>query len=402
MNSQRTSFTAKQRLSGSRARRLFFWPLFVSLLGIPLAAQDLSTRIELSPQYPSASDCITFKLSGIWRNGCVPQSPKVSISSAVILIGTSNPGAICTEALTPWTLTGSIGKLAAGNYDLIVQYSGPSIPSTVEIGRKSFTVAESSTLNEAVLPIVVNGAFAEKLHYQTIFTILNTSTQEIQATLQVYSNAGAPGGVFCSPLAPPPPSSAIVTLKPNAEYLQFTSADLPFHNGWAHLHWEGPASILAAEEVTLVAAPPSPCQLICNRPSTEKLSSTQTPSIKPARDFRLPVTINSYRQTALALVNPSCTDAVNVKISILDAFGEIAKLGPPTQFEIKIRPLERISKYLWQMAVEHSILTVIFPVPEMFQGSVILTADAPFAAGALNIMFPEGKFVSIPSLSPIP
>jgi hypothetical protein len=136
--------------------------------------------------------------------------------------------------------------------------------------------------------------------------------------------------------------------------------------------------------------------LICNRPSTEKISSVQVSAIRLARGFRLPVTLNRYRQTALALINPSATEAINVKVSILDASGEAARLGVPDTFEVKIGPLERISKFLWRMALEHSVLTVILPVPENFQGSLVLAADQPFAVGALNIMFPEGKFVSIP------
>jgi hypothetical protein len=176
-----------------------------------------------------------------------------------------------------------------------VEYSGASNPSSIETGRKSLTVVSSSALNEVVLPIVVNGSFAENLHYQTIFNILNSSAQQIETTLQVYGNQGKPGGVFCAPIAPPP-SSAAATLAPNAEYLQFTSADLLFHGGWALLRWEGSPSVLAAEEITLVAAAPQACMLVCNWPSTEKLSSTQIPAIKPAREFRLPVTINRYRR----------------------------------------------------------------------------------------------------------
>ena len=78
------------------------------------------------------------------------------------------------------------------------------------------TAASGQSTNELVLPIVVNGAVADEMHYQTIFTILNASRQEISATLQIYSKAGTPAGVFCSPLAPPP-SSVTTTLRPITE-----------------------------------------------------------------------------------------------------------------------------------------------------------------------------------------
>ena len=370
------------------------------LIAAPLAGQDRSALIELNPPNATPNDTITYKLSGAWPNGCVPQSPQVSISPASIRIETSNPNMICTQAVTPWTLAGSIGKLATGEHQLTVTFSGPSGPP-VEIGRKAFSVTDSSAVNEFVLPIVVNGAVADKIHYQTIFTILNASTQDIRATLQIHDNAGKPRGVFCSSLAPPP-SSVTATLNPNQELFRFTSADLPFLNGWASLRWEGPSSVLAGVELTLIAAAPSPCLLVCNRPSTEKLSSAMIPAIKPAREFRFPATINRNRQTALALVNPSATDPVIVRVSLLNASGENADLGVANTFEVRIPPLERICNFLWQLALEHSPTVAVVPVPEMFQGSVLLTADAPFAVGALNIMFPEGKFVTIPTFSPLP
>lgn len=369
--------------------------LLIGVPGVALSAQDQNTRIEISPPNPVSNDNIVYRLSGTWRDSCVPQSPKVSVSAGEVRIRTSNPGSACAQVLTPWSLMGSLGELTPGGYSLIVDYSGPGAPAAVEKARTSFSVAPSATFNEAILPLVINGTAAEKLHYQTIFTILNTTTQSVNATLQVYSNEGTPGGVFCAPLAPPP-SSLTATLNPDELFLRFTSADLPFRNGWARLTWEGPSSLLASEEVTLVAAPPPPCLLICNWPSTEKVSSMQVPAMVPAIEFRLPITFNPYRQTALALINPSASVPVNVKLSMLDASGKPAQLGVPKSFDVKIGPLERISKFLWQMATEHSALTVIFPVPENFQGSLVLTADNPFVASAVNFMFPEGKFVSIP------
>jgi hypothetical protein len=261
--------------------------------------------------------------------------------------------------------------------------------------------AQGQSTNEMVLPIVVNGPVAERMHYQTIFTILNASKQEISATLQIHNSAGTPAGVFCSPLAPPP-SSVTIALNPNAQYFQFTSADLPFLIGWAHLRWEGPASILASVEITQVAAAPARCLLVCNRPSTEKLASAQISALKPGKEFHLPLTINRNRQTALALVNPSATESLNVNVSLLDTSGDNADLGVPNSFGITLRPLEQIADFVWQMAMAHSPPGAVVGVPETFQGSVILTADTPFAVGALNIMFPEDKFVAVPVISPLP
>ncbi|PYS06263.1 MAG: hypothetical protein DMG17_32645, partial [Acidobacteria bacterium] len=310
----------------------------------------------------------------------------------------TNPGVVCTLSLTPWTITGTIGKLSPGRYDVIVGFSGPSMSSPVELGRRSLTVADSSLLNEAILPIVINGAIAEKLHFQTIFTVLNGSAGDVKGTLQVYSNAGAASGVFCSPLAPPP-SNATFALSPNGQYLQFTSADLAFLNGWARLRWEGPAPVLVSEELTLVAAAPARCQLVCDRPSTEKLSSAQIAAVKPAREFKMPMTINPNRQTAVVLINASSSDPVTVKVSILDSTGQSAQLAVPNSFEITLRPLERVSKYFWQMASEQSPLGIAPNPPDFFQGSLVFSSDLPFVVSGLHIMYPEGKFVPVPAVS---
>ena len=355
-------------------------------------------QIDLSPPDAADNDVITFRLAGIWSNGCIPQSPVVSVSPGTVRIDTTNPGVVCTQSLTPWTLTGTIGKLSPGRYDVIVGFSGPSMSSPLELGRRSITVADSSLLNEAILPIVVNGAIAEKLHFQTIFTVLNGSAGNVKGTLQVYSNAGAPSGAFCSPLAPPP-SNAMFVLSPNSQYLQFTSADLAFLNGWARLRWEGPAPVLVSEELTLVAAAPARCQLVCDRPSTEKLSSAQIAAIKPAREFKMPMTINPNRKPAVALINASSADTVTVKVSILDSTGQSAQLAVPNSFEITLRPLERVSKYVWQMASEQSPLGIAPNPPDFFQGSLVFSSDLPFVVSGLHIMYPEEKFVPVPAIS---
>jgi hypothetical protein len=363
-----------------------------------LFGQQRVAQIDLSPLDAADTDVVTFKLSGIWPDGCVPQSPVVSVSPGAIGIDTTNPAITCTQALTPWTLTGRIGKLPAGRYDVVVRYSGSGVTNPVEIGRRTFTVLDSSLITDLILPMVLNGAVAEKLHYQTIFTVLNASASEVKGNLQLYANPGTAPGAFCSPLAPAP-SNASFTLGANAQYFQFTSPDLAFLNGWARLRWQGPVSILVSEELTLVAAAPAPCLLVCNRPSTEKLSSAQITAVKPAHEFKMPMTINPNRQTAVALINPSSSDPVTVKVQILDSAGQSPQLAVPNQFEITVGPLQRVSKYVWQMAFEQSSLASLPDPPDSFQGSLVFSSASPFVASGLHIMFPEGKFATVPVIS---
>src|SRR5436309_2490035 len=253
-----------------------------------LFAQLQTAQIDLSPADPADNDVITFKLSGTWSNGCIPQSPVVSVSAGTVRIDTTNPGVACTQALTPWMLSGTIGKLSPGRYDVIVRFSGPNLSTPLELGRRSLTV---------------------------------------------------------------------------------------------------------------VAAAPAPCLLVCNRPSTEKLSSAQITAVKPAREFKMPMTINPNRQTAVALINPSSSDPVTVKVSILDSAGQSAQLAVSNSFEITLRPLERVSKYFWQMASEQSPLGIAPNPPGFFQGSLVFSSDLPFVVSGLHIMYPEGKFVPVPAVS---
>jgi hypothetical protein len=382
------------RALGCRSVTLLVCAAAVTLL----FGQSQVAQIDLSPADAADSDIVSFKLSGTWPNGCVPHSPVVSVSPGAVRIDTTNPATVCPQVLTPWTIAGTIGKLPAGRYDVVVRFSGSSVSSAIELGRRILTVMDSSLLTEMILPMVVNGAVAEKLHYQTIFTVLNTLADDVKGNLQVYNNAGVAQGAFCSPLAPAP-SSAAFTLSPNGQYFQFTSADLAFLNGWARVRWQGPASILVSEELTLVAAAPAACLLVCNRPSTEKLSSAQVLAIKPAHEFKMPMTINPNRQTAVALINPSSSEPVTVKVQILDSAGQRAQLDVPNQFEIVVRPLERVSKFAWQIAFEHSLLTSVPNPPNSFQGSLIFSSDSPFVASGLHIMFPEGKFVPVPVIA---
>ena len=123
------------------AASLVFWA------AIALVAQEQNALIELSPTYPTDRDVVTFKLSGTWPNGCVPRSPVVSISPGLVQIDTSNPNTVCAQVLSPWALTGTVGKLTPGSYDIVARFSGPGLSSPLELDRKSLTVSDSSLLN---------------------------------------------------------------------------------------------------------------------------------------------------------------------------------------------------------------------------------------------------------------
>src|SRR5206468_12246838 len=58
-------------------------------------------QIDLSPPDAADNDVITFRLTGIWSNGCLPQSPLVSVASGTGRIDRRNTGVVCTLSHTP-------------------------------------------------------------------------------------------------------------------------------------------------------------------------------------------------------------------------------------------------------------------------------------------------------------
>jgi hypothetical protein len=360
-----------------------------------LRAQQPGTQIEIIPGSPTTDDSISVRVSGIWRNGCIPALTGVSIAADSIRIDTANPNIICTQAVTPWSITGSIGKLPAGVYQVAVIHSDAAEPG-VELARLSFTVAQAT--GDLIFPIVVNGVpGASGVHYQTSFTLLNRGSAGVNGKLEIYSDTSEPGAVFCGPQSPSA-SATEPTLQPGERLSLSSSADLAFVNGWARLSSDKPDALVAGAEIALIAADPVPCAALENRPSTEILASTPVQAIRAAREFRFPVTIGHNRQSAIAVVNPSTAD-ITVRVTILDATGQSARLEVPSSFEMTLRPLERVSKMFLQFASAGSPLGESARIPEVFQGSVVVTSDSPMAAAVLQILFPEGKFESVAAYS---
>src|SRR5437867_10902390 len=83
--------------------------------------QSQVAQIDLSPPDAADNDVITFRLTGTWSNGCVPQSPVVSVSPGTVRIDTTNPRVVCTQSVTSWMLTGTIAKLSRRRYAFIVR-----------------------------------------------------------------------------------------------------------------------------------------------------------------------------------------------------------------------------------------------------------------------------------------
>ena len=119
--------------------------LFIGIL-LPLATTQLTqpldqAEIRIVPANPTPNDTVSAQLSGTWHDGCIPRGAQVSVNKQVIRVVLQFPPSdtICMQALTQWSLTASIGRLAAGEFNVeIVRETGSS---TITMGRKSFTVS---------------------------------------------------------------------------------------------------------------------------------------------------------------------------------------------------------------------------------------------------------------------
>jgi hypothetical protein len=81
--------------------------------------------VRIVPLNPTPNDVISAQLSGIWSNGCVPFGPQVVMPAqggqvVDIVLQLVGPGTACTAALTPWSLSVSIGRLPEGDFHVLV------------------------------------------------------------------------------------------------------------------------------------------------------------------------------------------------------------------------------------------------------------------------------------------
>jgi uncharacterized protein (TIGR03437 family) len=126
---------------------LFVLSLIISRPLVERANAQISCgqNVDVIPANPTANDNVSIRLSGQWSDACVPGSPVVTVAGGEIRINTSRSGQVCAQVITPWSLTVSIGRLAARTYQVIATHSYPG--GQCELGRRSFTV---SAVNQPV------------------------------------------------------------------------------------------------------------------------------------------------------------------------------------------------------------------------------------------------------------
>jgi len=240
-------------------------------------------------------------------------------------------------------------------------------------------IAQAQT-QELILPVAVNGYVRPPIHYQTTVRIVNLSGSAVQVTAEAYQNDGTAVRIFeLFPIARSG-TKTVFNIDGFGSIEAFTAEDVPDLNGWIRLMVDATANIQATAEVSLINAPVGP-HPICSHPSTEILTTVQIASVTASKKFAGVAVIRPNRTSGYAIVNPSATDSLTAFLSLFDPAARL--VGSAT---VVIPPQARVSR----------MLTEFFPgATADLMGSLRVTATAPVAVGAIHVLFPEGKFVSL-------
>ena len=100
-----------------------------------------SPQILVVPNPPTVDDEIVVDVAGTWNDGCVPSNATVTRTGSVITLRTRQQGEICTQSLTPYRITRTVGPLPIGTYSLVfVHDDHPMIGAPLQLGGVSFSV----------------------------------------------------------------------------------------------------------------------------------------------------------------------------------------------------------------------------------------------------------------------
>jgi hypothetical protein len=76
-------------------------------------------NVEIVPENPTSADVVDITFSGNWRNSCIPVDSYIEVDGSDIYFGViSDTNESCWQAITPWELTESAGRLSPGTYSI--------------------------------------------------------------------------------------------------------------------------------------------------------------------------------------------------------------------------------------------------------------------------------------------
>lgn len=272
-------------------------------------------------------------------------------------------------------------------------------------------LAQEEPSEELFIPIMINGMVDQDFHFQTLFRFMElsgtTASPAVTVEMDAFDNEGNaihPDQLFCPGPLPTPGSTLRWSLPGSGSTHSGTKGFVQDYrpapgliDGWIRIRHSGPGSLQASAEIAGVRATPVGCPpLICSRSSSEYESDALVPALHPSKAFRLPTVVTPQRQAAFSIVNPSSDQEAHVRIRFYTSDGVM--LG---EAGLTVLPLHRTSRFAAELAsLPPGVIGVPWTLPERYYGSVLITSDVPIVVGALQVLLPEGKFVSA-SVSPV-
>lgn len=181
--------------------------LFVTAVSTPVFAEYL--RIE--PALPDSSDQVVAEFGGVWRDGCIPNSPSViQRGNNEIAIVLQTPVGPCPAATTPWESRATIAPLPPGVYTLLLEVvatppvSQPRATLTFPVSEAnaSFTLTPKAGPSAGGTDVFVSGSlgscpFVPPCHDpQVLFGgVAATSVKEVSGGVIATTPAHSPGTV---------------------------------------------------------------------------------------------------------------------------------------------------------------------------------------------------------------
>ncbi|HEY2932808.1 MAG TPA: hypothetical protein VGK99_13775 [Acidobacteriota bacterium] len=246
-------------------------------------------------------------------------------------------------------------------------------------------LAQAPSIDEQVIfPIAVDLLRSDAPIYRTLYGFLNLGPGEFRPRMEFFSISG---GNFLTT------SGLSVPVNGMVEFPRFLDIVVLEHNGWAR-------TAVPPGQRVLVWASISTFQF---RPGgvfeQELTGTTRLDAVRPARRFRAPFfnapefrrrtfgytapnRAAELRRTAYSVVNASANQPALIRVDAFDTQGK-----PLCSTSLTILPLVRRNFYV----------TDFFPNCDVgSEGSLLFDSNTPIAVGAVDVFFPEGKFLGVP------
>lgn len=140
--------------------------------------------VTIQPSSPTSHDSMSFTLSGIWSDACIPRQPILRRTDRLLRIETTTLGEFCAQVLTPYSLPVSLGKLEPGTYQIEVVHVLSR--SSIRLASFSLTVQMGLTSTNAgnyAVGQVARGSIVAAFGVRLATATESASTQPLPTTL---------------------------------------------------------------------------------------------------------------------------------------------------------------------------------------------------------------------------